>query len=239
MTNRLAAVAGVILGLVLPSTGWAGPVVLSEDFEGYLVGSNLVGQGGWFQPNPAATDPMLIATGTGLPSQVAEGHIMAGSNQSQVSRALSGPLNSSDISTLVVDAYAFESGPQTHNSEVRLESSAGTFFIRWQAAAFAGPQRWRFIVKGQPIEDVVGFFGEVVRLEIVIDGIAGEVYGRLGHSGGTVETSHSTITASEIISLDRVELFADYRDAVSYLGGEYDNITVTTLPVELQSFSIE
>ncbi len=80
MKIRLLVMFAAVGALAAPSTMGAGTVLLSEDFEGYVIGSNLAGQGGWFQPNPMSVDPMLISNGTGLASKVANGHIMAGSN---------------------------------------------------------------------------------------------------------------------------------------------------------------
>lgn len=234
MKNKLFSLAVLGFSLMMVSSFGKTEVLFKEDFESYASGSSLVSQNGWTRIlSPSATAPIIITPGAGLSSQVANGHLNPGTGtEGTADKLLTGPLNPSGITILSYDAFAFSTGPQTHNTELTLSDS--TIFSRYgwlYRGTFDAncPGGWGWINGG--IGCFVGATNESVKLEVIIDGTMNEAYGRLYHSGGVFETPHETISSAQILALDTIHMYQDYRNPSSYLGAEFDNILVTTVEV--------
>jgi len=238
-TTRMRGVVCAFLALTLLmfGSGASGDPVtlLFDDFEAYAPGTGIAGQGGWyaFRPDQA---PIIVSTGSGLGTLVLNGGIRTGDgsytdpNYPFVLHSLSGPLIASGISTLSADAYAFSSY-RSHGPGVGFFSADGGSYFGWEAVWYLDPggtPKWGFSGAGIGwISVFPGGFDQPVSLEVILDGLAGEVYGRLTHSAGSYETAHVAITPSQLASLTEVAIWEDYRDSL-YLGAEYDNVRVTT-----------
>ncbi len=235
MKRILFLIASLLFLATLNHLSYAA-TLLSDDFESYAPGSSLAGQGGWYQSSQA-TAPMILGVGSGLGSIVADGGIRTGDGTytnnsiSSVLHSLSGPLNPSSVYTFSVDAYAF-SAYRSHVASMSFISADGTFSIIWYSNWYGSPRgtpKWSFAMSGVGnIGTFPGGFDQPIGLEIIIDGLANEVYGRLIHSGGVFETAHQALTATQIASLTDISLNQDFRDI--YLGAEFDNILVIEIP---------
>jgi hypothetical protein len=227
---------GLVLILTLSSSAWGAPItLLFDNFESYSSGTDIAGQGGWYPRDPSQA-PILVSPGSYLGSMVLDGGIRTGDgsytdrNIPSVLHSLSGPLNPSGTSTLSADAYA-ASSYRSHAAGLLFSSTDRTLEIGWWATWYAvspiGP-KWAFQVSGMGNLDwFYGGYDQPVNLQVVVDGSASEMFGRISHSGGLYETPHFAITPSQLASLPEVEIFEDYRDSF-YLGAEYDNVQVTT-----------
>ena len=238
-TTRMRGVVCAFLALTLLmfGSGASGDPVtlLFDDFEAYAPGTGIAGQGGWYAFRPVQA-PIIVATGSGLGSLVLNGGIRTGDgsytdpNEPIVMHSLSGPLTATGISTLSADAYAFSSY-HSHSASVGLSNSDWSVLFYWYADWYGDPRgtaKWAFASCGVgDISIFQGGFDQTVGLEVIIDGLAGEVYGRLTHSGGSYETTHVAIAPEQLASLTEVRILEDYRDP-AYLGAEFDNVRVTT-----------
>ncbi len=235
MKYKLISTALLVISLMMVSSFGKATVLFEEDFESYASGSSLVGQNGWTRIlSPSATAPIIITPGAGLSSQVANGHLNPGTGtEGTADKLLSGPLNPSGITILSYDAFAFSAGPQTHNTELSI--SDRTIFSRYGWLYFGTfnancPGGWIWVNGG--LDCFVGARDEAVKLEVIIDGTTNEAYGRLHHSGGVFETQHEAISTTQIMALDTIHMYQDYRRPSSYLGAEFDNIVVTTVEID-------
>lgn len=209
----------------------------TETFESYAAGSQLAGQGGWYQ-STIATAPLVLSSGTGLSSIVADGLTRTGDGPycycnrwySSVQHSVAGVVDLTQATTLDADAYAF-SAYQSHASGIALiamdgSSSAG-WYADWYDSVDRNQPKWQFVTPGGN-EVFKGGFDSPVHLQVVLDGAAGTIYGRLTHPAGVYETAHFSATLAEMAALSEVAISQDFRD--SYLGVEIDNITVGVVP---------
>jgi hypothetical protein len=236
-----------LLSILLPQLASA-TVLFSDNFDSYKAvpafpqaEAGLAGQGGWYQ-NSKYTAPLILSTQTPLGSTAVDGTIFTGtgdhpSSIGVVEHPLSGPLNPHGISILSADAYAFSDLP-SHNAAISIGSPDPDLGETiWITAGWypTGVPRWGFSMvtegNGYNAGELNGGFDQRVHVELIIDGSAGEFYGRLTSSAGVAETAHHPISASQIASLNTVNtvvLFEDYRRTYAYGGAVFDNVVVTT-----------
>ena len=209
--------------------------LFSDDFQAYTQGTGIAGQGGWYARNPSQA-PILVSTGSGLGSSVLNGGIRTGdgnytdANMPVVLHSLSGPLSAGGISKISIEAYGF-SNYRSHAAGVGFASADLGEIFYWVADWYGHPRetpKWTFAGTGVGDNSIFsGGFDQRITLEVIVDGAAGEVYGRLTHSGGSYETTRFAITPAQLSSLTEVMIFEDFRDSL-YLGAEFDNINVSS-----------
>lgn len=220
-------VAALAIAASLVATPVAATTLFQEDFEAYAVGSNITGQGGWVPDY--VNSAINVGNGSFLPTRVLNGFDRTNGAQNFSARPLGFALNPDRINTLAFDAYA-KSGA-THNAVVGLGNSSIQIFALsgpyWQNDFFAG-HNWRFSAQnltGKPGDfiDVSGGYDTLLRMSIVVDGIANEVYGVYDFGGGPLQTPHYAVTDAQIATLNEVGVHFDFRGT---LGPELDNLRV-------------
>ena len=146
-------------------------------------------------------------------------------------RPLGFALDPNRITTLAVDAYA-SSGARVHdtvigfgNASIQTFTASGVF---WTANLISSG-RWDF--NAVPLTGhagdsfiVVGGYGTPVKMSIVVDGVANEVYGIYDFGGGPLQTPHYAITDVQIATLNEVGVVFDFRSGTR--GAELDNLRV-------------
>lgn len=207
-----------------------GATIFSEDFESYGENTNLSGQGGW------TGDETRVATGSGLSGKVSNGRIDPGTGiLAKTTHGFSSSLSSSLLYTLSYDAYASSTAPPTHNAGVYFTDSSA-LSLGWFNGSLPSPNKWHFDARNLTgntlnIETFNGGFDTAISLEVIIDPIAGEVWGRADFGSGFFETTHFSMTAGQFATLNGVMILQDYRNPGTYLGGEFDNILVESTAV--------
>ena len=210
------------------STPAQATIIFSEDFDS-LADGNLSGQGGW------TGDDMRIRTGAGLGTKVVDGRIDPGTGIFARSRHALGTLGSTERYTLDFNAYPHSSAPESHNAGVFFSDSSSTLLAGWfWDTTFSGD--WDFDVRNLTgnsgdLEGHAGSFDTAVSLQVILDPVAGEAYGRADLGSGFFETTHYTITGAQFATVDSVLIFQDYRSPTVYLGAEFDNFTVDAVVI--------
>jgi hypothetical protein len=232
MRKNIASSAAWLLLVALASPTFAA-TIFEETFETYAEGSNLGGQGGWID------GPLTVATGL-LGSKVANGLVFAGTGtQSRTIRPLP-TLDTSRLYSLSFDAFAMSSSPRSHNSGVFFSDASSALIAGWYTENNPNTgkplQSWAFrTLSGNVLFS--GGFDKPVRLEIVLDPINGEVFGRADFGSGVFETSHSQLPTGVFASIDRILIDQDFRFSPGFLGVEVDNIALATSTSGLPSTS--
>ncbi len=229
--GKLGLPALLLAGLV------HGQVLFTENFESYTNGSNLFGQGGWTGENTGANEFIVVGTGTFLSSIVAPRRgETAIFNISYARHTLSSALSTTQVTTLSFDAYGTTASLATEASALGIGRQTDTLTSGPVAAWAAGVGDWDLDLRtitgnaGNYFADLVPYNIPVV-FEIVIDGPAGEVYGRYNPNGaGFTETAHYLISPAMIASLDTVHMKIDYQTNLSRGVAEFDNISVQAVP---------
>ena len=232
---KTALIFILALTIFLPfSLAHAQTVLISEDFQGYLPGSGLAGQGGWYQ-SPVCTAPLYLSLNSPLGTIAVDGRMPTrlGYNERSLAlvfHSLPGPLNANGLSVLSWDGYAF-SANRSHSAGVFFANADLEISRGWGAYWYDTPRetpKWIF-VSGAGNAIFMGGFDQKVHLETIIDGENGTIYGRLTHSGGVYETPHFPITPAVINGLTEISIYEDFRDWY-YLGADFDNLVLTTTP---------
>lgn len=227
--------AGLAAMLLLSGAASAQVTLLSDDFEAYAPGSNLVGQNGWvsqYGPGLRVGRP-----GTNLPTQVLDGHLFPGSSaQAAIARLFALPIDPSKITALQIDVHTVDAF-SSDNSFFGFDVGGGpdNFVLDgalWAADRITG---WRLNVEGliglpygSAPQLVAGGFGTAVKLGIVVDGVANEVYGIYDFGVGWQQTAHFAITPAQIASITGVGIEVDHRFGRTSI--EYDNLLVQSVP---------
>lgn len=213
------------------ATPIAATTLFQEDFESYAVGSNLTGQGGWVPDYVNST--LNIGNGTFLPGKVLNGLDRTNSAENITARPLGFALDPNRITTFAFDAYASR-GSSTHNASVGLGSSSISDFqysgVFWNAELYYSPtgSRWTFDVRAltgnsSALIVVSGGYDTPVKMSIVVDGVANEVYGIYDFGSGPQQTPHYAVTDAQIATLNEVGVHFDFRN---WRGAEIDNLRV-------------
>ncbi len=225
---QVAAFAFALLVCGFLSTPAPATIIFSENFDS-LADGNLSGQGGW------TGDEIRIGTGVGLGTKVVDGRIDPGTGILARSRHALGTLGSTERYTLDFNAYPHSSAPESHNAGVFFSDSSSTILAGWFWDTTIN-DKWDFDVRNLTgnsgdLEGHAGSFDTAVSLQVILDPVAGEAYGRADLGSGFFETTHYTITGAQFATVDSVLIFQDYRSPTVYLGAEFDNITVDAVVI--------
>lgn len=199
----------------------------SEDFESYVAGSDLIGQGGWVSGFPGSVTPVMA--GTYLSGNVLDGRTGLGGAENVVGRDIDS-LDPDQITVLSFDAYATTDSPRSDNTTIYLGDDPGTGITRslgWVADNQSGPG-WIFAVDNFVDFAVAGGYDTPVTMRVVVDGIANETYGTYDFGSGPLETPRFAVTDADIALFDSLYIYFDHR---AVLGMEIDNISVAPVPV--------
>ncbi|MDP6346593.1 MAG: hypothetical protein QF491_23890, partial [Alphaproteobacteria bacterium] len=248
--TRVGALGATLaLSLVLTAATTAQAAVLfTEDFQGHADGSIVTSANGW-----TGTVVNVNDSGNFGGSRVLDGIDYAGTVDgfAYIERSFGG-LASGAIHEMTIDAFAQSTSLQSHNNGMGLGSSAsgsgdraGAYWSPlYDVNNVAGQTGWVFAANGIAggtgnTEIVIGGFDAVRSLKIVVDGIAGEVYGVYDFGSGSTETAHFAVGAAEIAAIDEVFGFFDFRSAnlgspwastskgTRFGAAQWDNIQVT------------
>ena len=226
---QVAAFAFALLVCGFLSTPAPATIIFSENFESYADGSNLSEQGGW------TGDEIRIGTGAGLGTRVSDGRNDPGTSILAFARHALGTLSSIERYTLEFQAYPYSTAPESHNAGVFFSDSSSTLLAGWFWDTTVSGD-WDFDVRNLTgnsgdLEGHAGNFDTAVSLQVILDPVAGEAYGRADLGSGFFETTHYTITGAQFATVDSVLIFQDYRSPTVYLGAEFDNITVDAVVI--------
>jgi hypothetical protein len=133
------------------------------------------------------------------------------------------------VTILSFNAYA--GTLESHNSGVSITGDWGTG-SRFGWVDDWVPHAWIFVAQTSGIGQFWAIPGgaaenylHAVRLEVVVDGVANEVYGRYDVGHGLFETPHFGVADSDISDASKVSISQDFRGT---FGAEFDNILVAT-----------
>ena len=101
---------------------------------------------------------------------------------------------------------------------------------------------WRFDARqltggANDYQTIAGGYNALRSLDLVVDAVAMEIYGRLDFGAGLTETTHYAINLSQLAGIDAVAGYADYRGqnggattpwGHSFSNAEYDNIVFSS-----------
>lgn len=225
--NIELTVAASAIAASLVATPAAATTLFQEDFEAYAVGSNVTGQGGWVPDY--VTSAINVGNGSFLPTKVLNGLDPTNGALNYTARPLGFALDPNRITTLAFDAYAKSAA--THDATIGLGNSSIQNLVQsgpyWFNNFFAD-HGWHFFAQaltGNPGDffDVPGGYDRPLRMSIVIDGLANEVYGIYDFGGGPLQTPHYAVTDAQIVTLNEVGVEFDFRGT---FGPELDNLRV-------------
>jgi hypothetical protein len=211
-------------------------VLLHEDFESYAEESNLDGQGGWVLV--AGPGPVLVGTGP-LGSKSAHGLVNPGVN---VIQYIDHSITWDGTGTLQVSFDSFMKRPPprwSHNSGISLIDHALPAInqVGWNCdcgvecrISATNPPGWTFWAGAGRLERFPGGYDQPVHLEIVVDAVNQELFGRADLGAGIIESMHYSTVGLDLAAMSRVMLFQDFRGT---RGGEFDNIVVSLAAVEV------
>jgi hypothetical protein len=220
--KKLSLCAALAFG-ISSSLAPASEILFSDDFESYAPNSSLIGQNGWLATYGSTA---IIRSGTYLPTKVLDGRAFAGiRDQTEVYHLLSRPLDASQVTVLACDGYATSDPVRSHNNEIRLRSADFSVFFAWTYNA--NSQSWGLSSLDNPTYVPLNAGPDkAVHLSIVVDGPAGQVYGKFDDGSGVQETPRISITSAQITQIDRTSIYLDWRAPEAQLGVEVDNLTV-------------
>lgn len=224
-------VARAISALALcTSVGFANSAtVFSDDFESYVSGSNLIGQGGWV----GTLEPTLVLSSGPLPTNVLDGlTAQPGSFFGTVRHELTGL--PSTAYTLSFDAYASSSSHNTWGGLSNLSDGSGvalSMSALWEVDQGTTSGGWTFRLRDSYVPfstfSVPGGLNQVVHLSISVDPVSMEVFGTYDFGTGPSETPHFASPLSVVEALNAVNFGFDYRGTV---GMQFDSVLVSSVP---------
>lgn len=243
-------VPAFVISVAMAASGGASAALLfSENFEGHANGATVQTANGWTGGNVNVNDSTHFGGSRVLDGTDATGTV---DGFGFIERNLGGTLAGSGIHTMSVDVYGQTSSLPSHNNGMGLSASGG-------ANAFSGGAYWSVLYDLNNISGNTGYifdarnitggasdffllngpFNSIQTMEIVLDGLAGEVYGVYDFGGGATQTTHYAVTAAQIAAIDQVFGFFDFRSAnpggtfastglgTQFGGAQWDNISVT------------
>jgi hypothetical protein len=195
-------------------------VIFSENFDSYTAGSNLSGQGGW------SGDALTVGPSTGLGSSSALGTTGSGGTLNFTVHSLAA-LSLTQKTTLSYEAFAVD---RSHDSGIMFTEGLGGAQFRGGWFLDVNSGGWTFDARGlsgnvQPFQQHVGaVINKPIKLDLIIDPIALDVFGRGNFGSGFIETTHYSIDPTFLAKIDGITIFEDYRGT---LGVDIDNISVS------------
>lgn len=239
--HQLVPSFAVALLTIAASQQVAAFTAFSENFESYAGGSDLIGQGGWFDSSGFIGSEARVMTGTYLPGKVLDGRNSFADNPAIgnfVTRDI-GSLDPDLITVLRFDAYATMDSPATNGAIVALAEATGVGFVSagWQSIGGVVGGRWDFIASNASNSfSAAGGYDMPVRMGVVVDGVTNEIYGTYDFGGGPLETPRVAVSDADILVLDRLLLYigdgSGFGPPGFVQGGvEIDNISVAPVPI--------
>lgn len=204
--------------------------IFSEDFQS-LSNGPLAGQNGW-----TGNSEIRLSTSSNLSTRSVDGHDWGGIGFFGTDHAV----DLSGVASQVVlsfDAYATSAIlPKANNSGVSFNGISDG--VLWKNATSNGSPRWTFDARGitgnsNNTWEVLGGHDTAVSMQLVIDKLSLEVFGRYDFGGGqTGETPHFPVLLSKINAVTHISILEDYRfaDMLPFVGVDIDNITVAAVP---------
>lgn len=176
-------------------------------------------RGGW--TSGFAGSVAQINVGSCLPSQVLDGRSALGGSENVVVRAVAN-LDAGAVTTLRFDAYATTDRIATYNMAIYLTDGPDGPLLTKTAGWWPNGGSWGFTVAGNFFY-APGGYDQPVKMGVVVDGPAGEVWGTYDFGTGVQQTPHFAVAADYISALDTVRVYIDHRGA---LGMEVDNLVL-------------
>lgn len=232
---RISLTLSNLLLIALAASNSRAQTIFQETFESYAIGGNLDGQGGWTGYNgtvPGGADPVLIDSGTPLPTRFLNGHNSTTGTESEFVHPLSRSLDSSQVTTLTFDAYSWSN---SHNSWVGFyaNNNPASPVLYWEAdERLPGNMDGWFFGAHQAtgnnsnLVPVPGLINQITHFGIVVDGTNDTVYGTYDVGMGIQQTQAFSFTASQIASIQGITIGMDHRFGPQFTGAAFDNISV-------------
>ncbi len=236
------AFSGLFLFWLSPAAS-ADTVLLFEDFESYAPGDPIAGRRGWTQTlSPQIIGSPVVGTGSDLPGNYADGsQVPSVAGQYAAINTIAGGFLTNTTYTLSFDAFAL-GGPfplriPSQNAFVGLVDNppgAQQVSTGW-SPSFFGPTtatenpRWTFSAIGGSNISYSGHYDTPISVQIVLDPIALESYGRADFDSDglfEIETPHFALDLTLFAKLAGVEVYQDFRTA-SNIGAKFDNVSLT------------
>jgi len=239
LTVLLVGLVGLAIVMYVSTTGLSttladSTVIFSEDFESYVAGSDLDGQGGWTRTRGSDNSHVDVSAQLGTQASIGLSRIDV---NELVFIDTSMSWDGTGVLVLEYDAYA-EPGVfggcgnncVSHDSGVQFVTGGGTF-LGWFANCgspfcTAFPPGWQFNPRsgGLEIFENVGY-DQKVHIEVIIDAVNEEIYGRITLSDSSVvESTHFTTTGLDLTDITIIRITQDFRGTK---GVDIDNILVT------------
>jgi hypothetical protein len=221
---RFVALALWALFSIVATTTVASPLFF-DDFESYVAGAPLAGQGNW-SGGPAA---VLVRDDSLLPTNVLGGIGSFGASETFLYHEVAGLSLSSSVA-MSFDALA---GGSSHNSSAGFGDPAVTISaqIGWTYSNFGSDRGWLFELRlpGVPYTffnagtalDTPGHFG------VMIDRTVNEVWGVFDLGAGEFSTPHYAVAPASLMGINGVITHQDFRGTK---GIDIDNIRVEAVP---------
>lgn len=225
----------IFTGLACAGTAVASAAIFTENFSGFANG-NVDGQGGW-----SSASGMSVRTDGMLPGSVLSGLLDVTSDG--VRWASHGVSLVGESGTIVLGFDVFglvaniSDGEYSHNSGAGLGFDGTSIAAGWTAYEGLG---YRFdatgLAGGGASEIKFGGMQDLAHLEVVIDRVAGEVFGRYEYVGGvTGETTHFSIVGN-VDLLTSLTVKQDQNLTVApqfYTGVDLDNFSLVANPTSV------
>jgi hypothetical protein len=199
-------------------------VILSEDFNQLVNGSNLVGQGGWTGAAVVPIGPTMIAGSRGVAGRTAN----AANALGHATRPLTFMTGFSYRVTF--KGLASTTAPASENSGAGLSiAGAGVLGAGWIFRG--GTWEWHRDFVGVGPSQFAAPTDVAVIFEMNIDTVANEVWGAFTPVGGSrTETPHVVMTPAQFGMLTGAQIRTDYRNGM--VGVDIDDLVVTQIPNE-------
>lgn len=234
----LAACGGSLLAA---SEAKAAGLIFKDNFQGYWVGTNLRGYGGWDGSTSAGTpSEMPINTGAYLQSgNVINTRAITETDRFHLIGHRLPAFDPTAVTTISIDAFALSDSINTgwgigENPVPGAEFvNPEGFFSDFRAFWSYGPGGWYFDLRGIAGNFDYHYFlfptyeDKQVSLKIIIDGPAGQIYAEYNDGTMPLVSPSRAITAEQITALAAIAIYSD-RSLAGRKGLEFDNIEVTT-----------
>jgi len=183
---------------------------------------------------------MYVGDGNYLPTRVLDGRYTPDccGGIAFASKSLSQAVKPLSTTVLSFDAFAVSSGTATTNTGVyfgKAVSPLNNLALGWGMQTGNLVFDARFATGNQLNEwsipyPVFAAYDRPGKLEVIVDGFNGLVYGKYDFGGGiSGETAQFAITGAQISELAAITIFVDF-NTPGRLGGEFDNILVEEVP---------
>ena len=234
-----------IAAFTLPASA---ALLFTEDFPTHAYGGVVTGTNDWTGDAVNVNESMNFGG-----SWVLDGADFSGTVDgfTQVHNFIGSALSGTGVHTMALDVFAKRFSLRSRNNALGFGSSA-------DGALGAGGAYWSVIYDKDNVAGKTGYFfdtravtggssdymfidglfDQILTFKVVLDGIAGEVYGVCDTGSGATETSRFSVSSAQIEAVDQVMGFFDFRSAniggvfastgrgTRFAGAQWDNIAV-------------